>query len=266
MTDPTPALTGVVARISSVLGAGFGATVGAQMGDPVSGAMVGEALAQVGGDFADRILSPRQEARIASVLDYAGELIVQGIAEGRTLRDDGFFDAPHLDATEVFEGILLVARDEHESKKLPYVAKLMSSIAFDETVTVPTANLLIAESDQLSWLQMCLLAIVARPDEFPLPDVNIGTFGTNWGDWTVSHTFHRMMAPEGAFFQSPERADDGSGFPGYDLSLSRLKLSNQGELVAGALGLGTVPAEEVMDVHSTLVELARLRHEKFGDD
>lgn len=61
---------------------------------------------------------------------------------------------------------------------------------------------------------MRLLAIVSRRDEFPLPDVQMGAFGFNWGNWTVSRTFHRMVAPEGAFFQTPQRIDDGTGFPG----------------------------------------------------
>lgn len=262
MADKKDGLVGVVGRINSVLGAGLGATVGAQMGDPVAGAMAGETLAQLGEDFLERVLSPRQERRIASVLDYADSMITSGIASGDALRDDGFFDAPHLDATEVFEGILLVARDEHEARKLPYVAHLMAAISFDENLTIPTANFLIVEADRLSWLQMCLLAIASRPEEYPLPDVQLGTFGTSWGDWTISHTFHRMMAPEGAFLQSPRQKDERTGFPGYDLSLSRIQLTNQGQLMARALGLDRVPSEDLKDTYDTLVAVAQLRHEQ----
>lgn len=137
MSEPKPALVNVVRQLSSVMGAGFGATVGAQMGDPVAGAMDGEALTQLGEDFIDRVLSPRQEARIASVLDYAGVLVTEGIAAGRTIRDDGFFNAPHLDASEVFEGVLLVVRDEHEAKKLPYIAHLMAQISLTRVSPFP---------------------------------------------------------------------------------------------------------------------------------
>lgn len=266
MTAAKPELLTIVRRMTSVLGAGFGATVGTQMGDPVAGAMVGETLAQLGEDFVDRVLSPRQEERVATVLSSATELISEGIASGATLRDDGFFDDPHADASEVFEGILLAARDEHEAKKLPYLAKLMSAIAFDKNLTVDAANFLIIETDRLTWLQMCLLAIVSRPEEFPLPETNVGEYGTNWGDWTVSRTFHRMMAPEGSFLQSPPLKDPATGFPGFDLRLSHLQLTNQGQLTASALGLSAIPADDLRDTHATLVRLAELRHEERGGD
>ncbi|WP_315070575.1 hypothetical protein [uncultured Microbacterium sp.] len=270
MTEDKPDRAGTLERIASVLGAGFGfgfgfgATVDAQMGDPVTGAMAGETLAQVAGDFADRVLSPRREQRISPVLDFAGSLITDGIASGRTLRDDGFFEAPHLDATEVFEGVLLISRDEHEQRKLPYIAHLMAQISFDENLTVSTANFLIVEAERLTWLQMQLLAIVSRSEEFPLPDVHMGAFGSTWGNWTVSHTFHRMVAPEGAFFQASQQADDSTGFPGHDLSLRRLQLTSQGALMASALGLNAVPQEELQVSYDTFVEVARLRHEQCG--
>lgn len=266
MTASGPGLVTAVRRMTSVLGAGFGATVGTQMGDPVSGAMAGEALAQLGEDFIERVLSPRQEERVATVLSLATDLISEGLAEGATLRDDGFFDEPHTDASEIFEGILLTARDEHEAKKLPYVARMMSAIAFDENLTVPTANFLVVETDRLTWLQMSLLAIVSRPEEFPLPEVEIGEFGTTWGDWTISRTFHRMMAPEGTLLQSPRQKDPRTGFPGYDLRLSQLQLTNQGQLMASALGLDSVPVDELTDVYNTVVEVAELRHQQLGDN
>src|SRR5690606_6567992 len=64
MAEEKRGLIRVVESINSVLGAGLGATVGAQIGDPIAGAMAGEALAQVGEDFLERVLSPRQESRI----------------------------------------------------------------------------------------------------------------------------------------------------------------------------------------------------------
>lgn len=259
MPESEAPLGGVVSRIASVLGSGLGATVGAQAGDPVTGAMVGETLAQLGDDFVQRVLSPRQEQRVATVLDLASERITEGIADGNWIRDDGFFDAPHLDATEVFEGVLLAARDENEAKKLPYLANLLADISFDENVTVDMANLVIREAESMSWLQLCLLAIVSRPDDFPLPEVETGTFGASWGDWTVSDTFHSMIAPEGAYIYHPKKKTENLGLATYDLMMNHLKLTNRGMLLAGMLRLQTVPATDLEGVYKTLIDTARAR-------
>lgn len=256
MTDEGAQLPGVVSRIASVLGAGLGATVGAQAGDAVMGAMVGETLAQVGDDFVQRVLSPRQEQRVATVLDLAGERITREIADGQWIRDDGFFEAPHLDATEAFEGVLLVARDEHEAKKLPYMANLLATISFSERITVDVANLAIREAESMSWLQMCLLAIVSRPGEFPLPEVDVGTRGPSWGDWAVSDTFHQMITPEGSYLYHPEDEVEEGRLPLYDLKMSDLKLTNRARLLAGMLSLEEVPADDLAHAYEVLCRTA----------
>ena len=261
MIDDQAPLAGTVNKVVAVLGAGFGAAVAAQSGDPVMGAMVGETFAQVGGDFVESVLSPRQEQRVATVVDLAGERITQGIADGNWVREDGFFDAPHLDATEIFEGVLLVARDEHEAKKLPYLANLLADVSFDEKVTVEMANLAIREAESMSWLEMSLPAIVSRPEEFALPEVDTGTYGPGWADWVISDTFHQMITPEGSYIYHPQETEPKGRLPLYDLKMNHLKLTNRATLVCAMLGLSDVPPEELQSTYAVLCRTALARAE-----
>lgn len=257
MGEQNDDISGVVSRIASLLGAGLGASIGAQIGDPVSGAMVGEAFAQVGDDFARRVLSPRQERRVASVLDLAGRMVAEGIAGGRSIRDDGFFDGDEPEATEVFEGVLLAARDEHEAKKLPYLANLLAEIGFDDRITVPAANLLLRDAESAAWLQMCLLAIVLRPEEFPLPEVEVSTTGASWGDWAVADTFTQMITPEGSFlFHPTAQTTPEEPIPVWDLRINYLRLTDRARLLTAMLGVKNIPSNELASIHETLSRAA----------
>ena len=82
-------------------------------------------LRRVGADVSERLLSPREQARVGFVLASAATEIHSRIERGETLRSDGFFDPRHgerSDAEEVSEGVLLKSQREPEEKKLPYMA------------------------------------------------------------------------------------------------------------------------------------------------
>lgn len=234
------------------------------MGDPAVGAMVGETFAQVADDFARRVLSPRQEARVATVLDLAQRTIARAISEGATVRGDGFFDVPEAEASELFEGVLLAARDEHEERKLPYLANMLADIAFDEQLTVEAANVAIRRAEDLSWLQLRLLSIVIRPDEFPLPDTETGSSASSWGEWAIGQTFVEMH--NDGFFVSPPRPQQPGFFTGYDLSMSKLEVSRRGELLSAMMRLDTIPAEEVRPLYETLLTVAARHASEQGTD
>ncbi len=114
------------------------------------------------------MLGKREEVRVGAVLAFAGEKIREKMENGEQVRQDGFFEEQpddRSDAEEIFEGVLLAAQREHQEKKLRFYGNLVANIAFDPTISRERANLLLKMGEELTYRQMCLLAIFAIPDK-----------------------------------------------------------------------------------------------------
>lgn len=235
-------------------GTAVGTATGLLIGDPVLGAAAGQALTEVGNEIARRFLSPRQEQRAGTVLVLAAANIVANEALGNTLRDDGFFDGERSDAEEIAEGILLAAMDEHEERKLPYMANMLGNLGFMPQIDVNTANRALSAAEQLSWLEMRILAIVSRKQEFPLPAFDLPNYAPNWADWTVIRAANDLRSESKGMLTYPRREEPSrTGIRTYDLRMSSLKLSSDGQLLVGLMGLESITRPELEPVYQSLL-------------
>lgn len=237
------------------------AGLGLLVGEPITGAMAGQALSEVGSDLAKRVLSPRQERRIAEVLVLAAAEIVAQHTLGEQIRDDGFFDGERSDAAEITEGILLAAMNEHEEAKLPYLANMLASIAFIPTIHVNTANRMLNAAERLTWLELRILAIIeAGGDEYPLPDVDLPHTGQSWTDLSVFNATSQLRSEARGLLTFPNREDQESmGIPLFDLRMSRMRLSSMGNLLAKTMRLGTVPQDQLETTYAALLRVPTSR-------
>lgn len=259
MPEPRPLAT-AAETVFRYVGSAFGAVAAAQIGDPLVGAAVGEVIGQAANDFATRMLSVRQERRVATVVELAAVRIGQRVRAGDSLRDDGLFDAVNAEATEIVEGVMLAARDEHQEKKLPYLANLLTGIAFYSDVSVEAANLILRDAEQMSWLEMCVLSIVHRSDEYPLPDHYLGDV-TSWGDWPTKHAFRVLMSDMGYLFPPEKPRGPGDKLALRDLRMSAIQLTNRGLLLSALMGLDTIPATDLEAIYASLVSAAAIDDE-----
>ncbi len=148
---------------SELIGSSSGAFVGFAIAGPI-GAIIGGAATPLITEFSRRLLSSRQKARVGATLLYAKQTIEQRIVEGKTPNDEFFRDKNNdgrADAQEIWEGILLHAQQEYEERKIPYYANLMANIAFESDFDKARANFLLKLANNLSYRQLCLIAIFA---------------------------------------------------------------------------------------------------------
>ena len=158
---------GVVGGVTGTLIAGPG---GAIIGG-ASGPLVTKVFYRIGAEIKDRLLGKREKQRIGATLRFALQKIQENIKNGREIRQDSFFQKqPHerSGAEEILEGILLVAQREHEEKKLRFYGNLFGNLAFHSEIDRAQANLLIRIADQMSYRQICLLAIFKDKNKFKL--------------------------------------------------------------------------------------------------
>jgi hypothetical protein len=128
------------------------------------GAAAAAVLKHIGGEVSERVLSPREQVRVGAVLALAAAEVRQRLDQGELPRTDGFFDFNkdgHSDADEVAESVLLKSQREAEERKLPYMAHLFASIAFDASISAYMAHQLLKAAEHLTFRQLYLLRIGA---------------------------------------------------------------------------------------------------------
>lgn len=144
----------------NALGFLFGGPVGSAAGG-AAGVIISRSLVAAGAEVCERILSPREKARVGAALAVAAERTQERLANGDHVREDGFFsdgtDRPPIE--EVTEGLLLAAQRAYDEKKVQYIGRMSANLNFRPDLNVQSASVLVRFADQLSYQQMCLLRL-----------------------------------------------------------------------------------------------------------
>jgi hypothetical protein len=125
-----------------------------------AGFIVNDAITSVLEDFTNRTLSHTEVSKIKTVVEATILEINSRLDGGATPRDDGFFtdeQTGRTKAEEIFEGVLLKARDQHEEKKLVHFGYFYSNLAFRSDIPPSLANYFIKTANALSYRQFVLL-------------------------------------------------------------------------------------------------------------
>ena len=107
----------------------------------------------------------------AVYITLAASEIAMRIENGEAVQEDGFFDERNdrrSDAKEVWEGILMKSQREPEEKKLPFMAHLLASVAFDTNVSPNMAHQLAKAAEALTYRQLCIIKLSAVKEQFVL--------------------------------------------------------------------------------------------------
>ncbi len=118
-------------------------------------------------DVVDRTLSKREQVRVGAAAAFAIEKMKQYLESGRLLRNDDFFQIANNhrpNAEEIFEGVLLKSKNEHEEKKVRYISNIFANVAFMSDISINEANHILNIADRLTYRQICLLALFFKKD------------------------------------------------------------------------------------------------------
>ncbi len=155
---------------SQIVGGSAGAALGfltgtGPVGTAVAGAAIAPVITQGVAEFGRRLLGRREEARVGATASLIVGRVRERLEAGELPRADGFFqprDIGRPAAEEVFEGVLLKARDAYEEKKLPLFGNLYASIAFDDSISASNANHLVSLAGQLTYRQFVILSLIGE--------------------------------------------------------------------------------------------------------
>lgn len=156
--------------VGGALGFLAGGSIGAALLG-AGGAVAARTLKHIGNEVSERLLGTREKVRIGGVLAIAAAEIDQRIKNGDKIRDDGFFEEKRQgrsDAEEVAESILLKCQREPEEKKIPYMGRLLSNVAFEREISAELAHQITKAGEQLTYRQLCILKLAVVKDAFGL--------------------------------------------------------------------------------------------------
>jgi len=157
---------------SDITGAAAGSGIGFLIGGPAGAALggpLGILIRKALSDITNRVLSTREKIRVGATAQFAITKIKERLNSGDKLRDDGFLkdkERRRTDAEEIFEGVLLKAKNEHEEKKTKILGNIFANIAFLPGFSLGEANHLLQIAENLTYRQMCILSLIRRKDEF----------------------------------------------------------------------------------------------------
>jgi hypothetical protein len=191
--EDSPDKRNELSKLLSEMVVGGGA--GAVTGEPVTAALGASAPLLIRGltwgvsEFRERVLGQREAHRVATVAQLAKAKYERNIEEGEELRTDDFFlkdeATGRSSADEIIEGTFLAAQREHEERKIPYYANLIANLPFTPSIDRYTANVLLRTAQELTYRQLCLLALVAKKDQHVLPNTLERADISTWEAWSV---------------------------------------------------------------------------------
>lgn len=170
-------INGLLELGAEMIGAAAGGVSGFFLAGPegaaaagVGGVAISKGLAEVVIEMKNRLLGKREEKRMGATMVFAIQKIQENL-KSKVPREDSFFEGDIKDRSsseEIFEATLMAAQRDPEEKKLKYYGNLLGNIPFEASIDRSHANHLIKIAQDLSWSQLCLLAISARKGLFNL--------------------------------------------------------------------------------------------------
>jgi hypothetical protein len=157
----------------------FGSTGGALIGLAIAGpagAIAGAASAPlitrlmgIGGEFAQRLLGKREQGRLGAALEYAVEKTRENIEAGKETNPALVGENVQLASSdEILESALTAAQRDPQEKKLRYYGNLIGNLPFEKNLDASEAFQLTRLAQELTYRQLCLLAIFAESRKFSL--------------------------------------------------------------------------------------------------
>jgi hypothetical protein len=172
MADEDEKVLTLIKHGGAIGGAATGSVLGFLAGGPIGAAIggaVGATLQTVATEIVNRELSRREEMRVGGTASYAIDFIHERLQRGDRPREDKFFvkeKSGTSPAEEIFEGVLLKAKGDHEERKARFYGVLFANVAFDPNCSRSEANYLLHVMDGLTFLQLALVSLFSDTDRF----------------------------------------------------------------------------------------------------
>lgn len=126
---------------------------------------LGSGISKMLVDVTERQLSKRELTRIGATTAVAITKINENIESGKEIRKDDFFPSSNYQrssAEEIFEGVLIKAKNEHEERKVRLLGNIFANTAFMPKISVGEVNHILKMIDSLTYRQLCTMSLIFK--------------------------------------------------------------------------------------------------------
>lgn len=250
------------------MGAQFaGGAVGSALGlislNPVLTVALGGAGAAIGKGLADAVdkqLSSKEKMRTGGAAAVSLVTIRERIEQGLVLRNDDFFDTDGQNRSsceEIFEGMLLSAKNEHEEKKIKYIANIFSNTVFNG-IAIGEANHVLKIATNLTYRQICVLSLIEQKKN--ISQISLGKKLAREEDG-----LEELITNESIFLREEimELYQKGLIYVElnerpfvllscFDIVPDNIMFTPLGELCYSIMGLGNIPDQDLIEIGDLL--------------
>lgn len=247
----------IISRGSEVGGSVAGATIGLAIAGPVgaiAGAIVSPLISaafnKIGTEISEKIMGPREQARIGATYTLALEKIAKMLENGKEVRSDDFFTAQENDRSKsdsILEGTFLKVRNEYEEKKINCYSNFLANLSFDSSVSFEKGNALLRILEQLSFRQISILAYFSEIDSLSTERWMI-SFKDNEELWKYQDFYFELMD----LYNKQLLQQTGGGI---SMSVSSLGISSLGKIMCNLIGVDDIDENDKLKVANTIEEI-----------
>ncbi len=251
---------------------------GAALGGAIGASLTG-VIKQVTLDVIKRKLSHREEIRIAATTTYVTSEVQNRLNAGEVPRNDDFFvrndESSFSNAGEIFEGVLLKSKNQHQEKKIKFISRIFTNTAFQVEISVAEANHVLQIVENMTYRQMCLLALFNRKNELENNNLLNVSLSEMQEEMALSNGLLPILQEIfqlynlGLIARLNVASEQGDGFItasiGYgfnyeamfgldDVAPNKMILTSLGERYFSIINLSEIPIEDLKEVATALSE------------
>ena len=188
-------------------------------------------------------LSEREDVRVEAVFMQVVQKIGDKLKQGKVPRADEIYYANEIEipnAQEVFEGVLLKAREEHQAKKLSFYSNFCANLCFDETIDMDHAHYLLGLIERLTYRQLVILAYLSDGKS-----VDTSRWDPSFKVSRTSELYkYYDFYSEYVDLYNVRLVTQAGKLPGFALGMSETKISDMGLSITRLLELHEIPESD----------------------
>ncbi len=248
----------IIEKGSEIGGSVAGTAIGLAIAGPagalagaLGGPLVSEVFKKVGLDISEKVMGPRERARVGETYSKALEMIVQKLEKGEEIRNDDFFSTQPKDRSKsesILEGTLLKARNEYEEKKLNFYSNLLSNLSFDKTITFEKGNTLLKILEQMSYRQVIILAYL-----FDIESLSMDDWDTSFKDNSELGDYQDFYSELIELYDKQILQQTGIGI---SMSIRSLGISPLGRTMGLLIGANNIDEGEKAKIRSIIESIS----------
>lgn len=156
-------------RGSKLIGPATGVYLGIVTSNPsgiILGSAIGEAISLSINDFSNRVLSEKEKNNISIIEAFSIAKILENQETKGEPNKKYFSNLKSGNAQELYEGVLITAKNNYEDKKLEHIAYFYANIIYTADIEPQLSHLLLSTLQSLNFKQLSILSIAGQQEKY----------------------------------------------------------------------------------------------------